>query len=164
MTLSLSALHPGFRWALVLTIATTLITLIFIWQLPLEIPLLFSRLEGKSQLVPSNWLLLPLILNLACLLINALIAAKLKILPPKTRKNKNTDYVSLINQAVTETMARSLNNSLTIIFMLLALILLGGQTIRWFVFALLIGTISGTYSSPFVATPILYWLKKFKKK
>jgi len=81
MILSLSALHPGFRWALVLTIATTLITLIFIWQLPLEIPLLFSRLEGKSQLVPSNWLLLPLVLNLACLLTNALIAAKLKNLP-----------------------------------------------------------------------------------
>lgn len=67
-----------------------------------------------------------------------------------------------INQALTETMGRSLNNSLTIIFMLLALFLLGGETIKWFILALLIGTISGTYSSPFVATPILYTWHKLR--
>jgi len=61
----------------------------------------------------------------------------------------------LANTATTETMVRSLNNSFTIIFMLVALILLGGTTIKWFAVALLIGTISGTYSSPFVAVPIL---------
>lgn len=59
------------------------------------------------------------------------------------------------NLALTETMTRSVNNSLTIIFMLLALFLLGGTTIHWFILALLIGTIFGTYSSPFVATPLL---------
>ncbi|MFN4212370.1 MAG: protein translocase subunit SecF [Microgenomates group bacterium] len=67
------------------------------------------------------------------------------------------------NKALTETMVRSLNNSMTIIFMLLALILLGGTTIRFFVITLLIGTITGTYSSPFVATPILVVLEKRKK-
>lgn len=66
-----------------------------------------------------------------------------------------TSTIELANQALTETMVRSLNNSFTIIFMLLALILMGGDTIRWFGVALLIGTISGTYSSPFVAVPIL---------
>jgi preprotein translocase subunit SecF len=64
-------------------------------------------------------------------------------------------YVDLLNKAVTETMNRSLNNSLTIIFMLAVLWLVGGETIKWFVFALLIGTITGAYSSPFVATPLL---------
>lgn len=64
--------------------------------------------------------------------------------------------------ALTETMGRSVTNSLTIIFMLLALVLLGGETIRWFAVALLIGTVSGTYSSPFVATPILMFLHKRK--
>jgi preprotein translocase subunit SecF len=63
--------------------------------------------------------------------------------------------VDLINKAVTETMSRSLNNSLTIIFMLMALFLLGGTTVKWFTFALLIGTISGTYSSTFTAAPLL---------
>jgi preprotein translocase subunit SecF len=67
------------------------------------------------------------------------------------------------NRALTETMVRSLNNSMTIVFMLLALILLGGSTTRFFVVALLIGTITGTYSSPFVATPILVWLEKRKR-
>jgi len=51
---------------------------------------------------------------------------------------------------------------MTIIFMLLALVLLGGDTVKWFAVALLIGTISGTYSSPFVATPILYLLQSRK--
>ena len=45
--------------------------------------------------------------------------------------------------------------SFTIIFMLVALTLLGGTTVKWFAIALLIGTVSGTYSSPFVAVPIL---------
>ncbi len=64
-------------------------------------------------------------------------------------------FESLANKAVTETLSRSLNNSLTIIFMLIALLLLGGVTIKWFVAALLIGTISGTYSSTFNAVPLL---------
>jgi len=67
---------------------------------------------------------------------------------------------SYANKALTETMVRSVNNSMTILFMLLALILFGGTTIKFFVITLLIGTITGTYSSPFVATPILVWLEK----
>jgi len=73
----------------------------------------------------------------------------------------NIDYYA--NRALIETMVRSLNNSMTIVFMLLSLILLGGSMIRFFVMALLIGTITGTYSSPFVATPILVRLEKRKK-
>lgn len=64
------------------------------------------------------------------------------------------------NRALTETMVRSINNSMTIVFMLLALILLGGSTIRFFAVTLLIGTLTGTYSSPFIATPIAVWLEK----
>lgn len=77
----------------------------------------------------------------------------------------NVSFESLVDKAVTETLSRSLNNSLTIIFMLIALWLLGGETIRWFVFALLIGTISGTYSSTFTAAPLLVvWENLAKKK
>lgn len=71
------------------------------------------------------------------------------------RKMPKVQYVELVNTAVTETIVRSLNNSLTIIVMLLALWLMGGETIRWFVFALLVGTITGTYSSTFTAAPLL---------
>lgn len=69
-----------------------------------------------------------------------------------------------VDLAITETMVRSLNNSLTIIFMLFVLVLLGGTTVRWFATALLIGTVTGTYSSPFVATPILLLLQKLKER
>jgi preprotein translocase subunit SecF len=63
--------------------------------------------------------------------------------------------VSLVNTAVTETLSRSINNSVTIIIMLAALAALGGDTIRWFAVALLIGAITGTYSSTFTAAPLL---------
>lgn len=74
----------------------------------------------------------------------------------------NIEYYA--NRALTETMVRSINNSMTIVFMLLALSLLGGLTIRFFIITLLIGTITGTYSSPFIAAPILVWMEKRKKK
>jgi len=73
-------------------------------------------------------------------------------------------FVDLVNKAITETLSRSLNNSLTIIFMLLALWLMGGETIKWFVFALLIGTVSGTYSSTFTAAPLLVVWDQLKRK
>jgi len=70
----------------------------------------------------------------------------------------------LANKATTETMVRSLNNSFTILFMLVSLMLLGGSTIKWFAVALLIGTVSGTYSSPFVAVPLLVTWGNISKK
>lgn len=83
------------------------------------------------------------------------------------QKKEGGELYNIANSALTETMTRSLNNSFTIMFMLLSLTLLGGETIKWFGVALLIGTIAGTYSSPFVAVPVLVtWdelQKKFKK-
>lgn len=71
------------------------------------------------------------------------------------RKFRKISFIELCNVAVLETMGRSLNNSLTIIFMLLALVLLGGESIKWFAVALLVGSITGTYSSTFTAVPLL---------
>lgn len=74
------------------------------------------------------------------------------------QKHKALSLTEIVNAAVLQTLSRSLNNSFTIIFMLLALVLLGGVTIRWFAVALLIGAITGTYSSTFTAAPlILVW-------
>lgn len=72
----------------------------------------------------------------------------------------SANFAHYVNRAFTETLVRSLNNSMTIIFMLLALVLLGGSTIRFFVATLLVGTITGTYSSPFIATPLLLLLER----
>jgi len=80
------------------------------------------------------------------------------------KKHGYLDFDEIINRAVVETMGRSINNSLTIIFMLLAMYLMGGETTHWFIFALLIGTISGTYSSTFTAAPLLIAWDKFSHR
>ncbi len=80
------------------------------------------------------------------------------------RHSFQKDWVTLANQAVTETLVRSINNSMTIIFMLTALVLLGGSTTRWFATALLVGVICGTYSSTGVAIPLVLLFKKHSKK
>ncbi len=83
------------------------------------------------------------------------------------KKDMKGNIREISDTALNETMGRSLINSFTIIFMLLALVLMGGETIKWFAVALLIGTITGTYSSPFVATPlVILWdyLEQKKKK
>lgn len=73
---------------------------------------------------------------------------------PKYLSKKFTDIADI---SITQTLSRSLNTSLTVVFVLFALLLFGGETIRWFVVALLIGIISGTYSSIFNATALLVW-------
>ena len=81
------------------------------------------------------------------------------------KKNTTGDIRDISDVALNETMGRSLINSFTIIFMLLALVLMGGETVRWFAVALLIGTVTGTYSSPFIATPfVILWDKIEKRK
>jgi len=80
------------------------------------------------------------------------------------KRDRSADFSDLCDRALTETMNRSLVNSFTIVFMLLALALMGGDTIRWFIVALLIGTVSGTYSSPFIATPTLLLWDRWEKR
>lgn len=72
-------------------------------------------------------------------------------------KNIGKKFIDVVNISVVQTLGRSLNTSLTVVFVLVALLLFGGETIRWFVVALLIGIISGTYSSIFNATALLVW-------
>ncbi len=79
-------------------------------------------------------------------------------------RHPELDFLTLADVAVTQTLTRSLNNSTTIILVLLALFLLGGPTIHWFSFALLVGMISGTYSSIFTAVPLLVVWKTWRKR
>lgn len=72
-------------------------------------------------------------------------------------KHIGRKFIDVANISVIQTLGRSLNTSLTVVFVLLALLLFGGESIRWFVIALLIGIISGTYSSIFNATALLVW-------
>ncbi|MBI2021846.1 protein translocase subunit SecF [Candidatus Daviesbacteria bacterium] len=72
-------------------------------------------------------------------------------------KYLNKNFSDVADISITQTLARSLNTSLTVVFVLLSLLLFGGETIKWFVVALLVGIISGTYSSIFNATALLAW-------
>jgi SecD/SecF fusion protein len=66
------------------------------------------------------------------------------------------DMKQNINQAICSTLSRTMNTSLTTLVTLLAIFILGGENLRGFVFALLVGIVIGTYSSVFIATPIAY--------
>ena len=70
----------------------------------------------------------------------------------------------VINHSITQTIVRSLNTSLTVLFVLLAMLLFGGESIRYFVLALFIGIITGTYSSIFVASPLLVLWQKWSAR
>jgi SecD/SecF fusion protein len=74
------------------------------------------------------------------------------------------DQKKVINDALNATLSRTINTSLTIFFVLFSIFLFGGEVIRGFTFALLLGVVVGTYSSICIATPIVVDLTKPKKK
>ena len=71
---------------------------------------------------------------------------------------KDPDLGTIIDESVTRTLSRTTLTSLTTFFVVLTLFLFGGEIIKGFSFTLLVGVIVGTYSSIFVASPILMWL------
>ena len=92
----------------------------------------------------------------------------------RIRENANiyrrVEYEKMVNHSIVQTLDRSINTQLTVMFTLFALALFGGDTIRHFVIILLVGIFSGTYSSIFNASPILVvwenqeWKTWFKRK
>ena len=74
-----------------------------------------------------------------------------EFLAGKTKGN----FSEIVNQSINTTMSRTINTSLTMIVVLLIMFVFGGESIRGFIFAMLIGILVGTYSSLFIATPIL---------
>ena len=71
------------------------------------------------------------------------------------RSRSGEEFDSVVNRSLNETMARSINTSLTVIITLLAIFIFGGQSIKNFTLALLIGIVFGTYSSIFIASALL---------
>ncbi len=88
------------------------------------------------------------------------------------RVHRRQDFESIVEMSVEQTLVRSINTQLTVFLTLLALVVFGGSTIRHFVVILMIGVLSGTYSSIFNAAPILvvwenrewqHWFRKSPK-
>lgn len=86
----------------------------------------------------------------------------------RTRENLihhlGEDFEKIVENSVNQTLARSINTSLTVLLTLFAIYIFGGQTIRDFALALIIGISFGTYSSIFLASPLLVAWEKFKSK
>lgn len=74
-------------------------------------------------------------------------------------------YEEVVNKSLNQTLTRSINTSLTTLFVLFAIFFFGGETLRYFALALILGIISGTYSSIFLTSPLLVsWLKRKQRK
>jgi len=76
----------------------------------------------------------------------------------------NEDFEGTVNISLNQTLVRSVNTSLTVLLVLLSIIFLGGSSIRDFVLALAIGIFVGTYSSIFIASPVLVVWEKMQNK
>ncbi|MFZ9171762.1 MAG: protein translocase subunit SecDF [Sediminibacterium sp.] len=80
-----------------------------------------------------------------------------------SRLHPSLDNASVINKAINETLSRTIMTSLTVFLTILILFIFGGEVTKGFAFAMLVGVITGTYSSIFVAAPILVDFSKNKK-
>lgn len=80
------------------------------------------------------------------------------------RRMPGKAFSEVVNDSILQTFARSLNTSLTVLLVLFTLLLFGGESTRWFVVALFIGILSGTYSSIFNAAPLLVVWEEFSRR
>ncbi|GAB7257019.1 protein translocase subunit SecDF [Polaribacter sp. OB-PA-B3] len=78
--------------------------------------------------------------------------------------HSNWKYSEVVDKALSSTLGRTINTSLTTLLVMLAIFLFGGDSIKGFMFALIVGVAVGTYSSLFVATPIMYDTSKKEEK
>ncbi len=79
------------------------------------------------------------------------------------KRKKGEDLEQMVNKSILQTLVRSINTVLTVVFILLALLVYGGTTVKIFTLALLIGVVSGAYSSIFNASPMWVMLKGMEK-
>ena len=77
-------------------------------------------------------------------------------------ESSKKEFDDTVNSALNSTLSRTLNTSLTTLLVLLAIFIFGGESIQGFMFALIVGVVVGTYSSVFIATPVMYDTQKKK--
>ncbi len=80
------------------------------------------------------------------------------------KKGIGKNFEETVGMSVSQTIVRSINTSLTVLLVLLAIFFFGGETTKFFALALMIGVFFGTYSSIFLASPLLVTLYKFQQR
>lgn len=124
----------------------------------LAVTALFTIL-GKTHGAPIDTLFVTAQLAIMSYSVNDTIVI-FNRLKSEWRKAKGKSLLELIDHACRACLTRSLHTSTTALLTLLALLFFGGATIRWFIIAMIAGTVVGTYSTFFVAAPVLYFLAR----
>lgn len=73
------------------------------------------------------------------------------------RLGSKESFPNIVHQSIMQTLVRSINTSVTTLLAMVAIFLFGGESVKYFALALIIGIVSGTYSSIFIASPIIMW-------
>lgn len=79
----------------------------------------------------------------------------------KNNPGLKTDFETIVEKSVKETIVRSINTSFTVLLSLLAVFFLGGESVKYFILVLILGVVFGTYSSIFIASPLLVTWNKW---
>lgn len=116
---------------------------------------------GKFQGVEINALFISALLTILGFSVHDTIVVFDRV-RENLRRRVSTDFAETVNISVTETVVRSINTSLTLLFVLLTLFFLGGESTRYFSLALIVGTVVGVYSSIFIASPLLVTWQKWQ--
>lgn len=131
----------------------TLVTLFHDVSIPAGLLALLGRLKGIE--IDTNFIV-------ALLVVMGFSVHDTIVVFDRIRENlminrgRSIDLAQIINHSIRETFVRSLNTSLTLVLVLLTLLFIGPPSLFYFILTILVGTIFGTYSSIFVASPILY--------
>lgn len=168
--------------AVVATLIAALCMLIYIWirfrNLPFGVSAVLALVHDviamltvyvlASAIFPVGSTFIACILTIVGYSINDTIVIFDRIRENRAKKSSHTDLAEIINTSITETLSRSINTSLTTFIMVFVLAMLGVDSIRQFAIPLIVGIISGCYSSVCVAAPLWYLLsgkgEKKKKK
>jgi len=108
--------------------------------------------------IPFNLDILAAILTILGYSLNDTIIVFDRIREEIQKAKANVSLADIIDEAVTKTLSRTTLTSLTTFFVVLVLYLFGGEILKGFSFTLLVGVVVGTYSSIFIASPLLMWL------
>jgi preprotein translocase subunit SecF len=135
--------------------------------IPVGLFALLGRIEGAEV----GSLFIVALLTLLGVSINNTIVVFDRIRENLARNNtsgKREEFGSVVSRSIWQTLARSINTSLTVVIMLVALYMLGPDTTRDFALTLIVGMVAGTYSSIFLAAPLLVawerWQRRDEKK
>ncbi|ROL61960.1 protein translocase subunit SecF [Bacteroidetes/Chlorobi group bacterium ChocPot_Mid] len=79
-------------------------------------------------------------------------------------KFKGFDFIRMTNQSINETLSRTINTVITVVLVLITLVFLGGPVLQGFAFTMLVGIITGTYSSIYIASSFVIWFMQKVKK